>query len=199
MSKIYRPNAESTCRTKRCGAGAFDSARSMRIGYVNDRVQAAISGLSMKSLFGSTDGNTICFGPLIGMGRSWMSWSRNGGTRPPRSGSSVGFSSNSAERLGGLSPINSEATLPPHREVMPNTIHDTSQYANNRAELSHEPTRQRERTMRGFKSMGQAQRFLAVHGTMRNLLAIPRHLMRAKHYRLFRTEAFHMYQQVKCA
>ena len=35
---------------------------------------------------------------------------------------------------------------PAHREVMPNTIHDTSQYANNRAELSHEPTRQRERT-----------------------------------------------------
>ena len=30
-------------------------------------------------------------------------------------------------------------------EVMPNTIHDTSQYANNRAELSHEPTRQPDR------------------------------------------------------
>ena len=86
-----------------------------------------------------------------------------------------------------------------HREVMPNTIHDRSQYANNRAELSHEPTRQRERTMRGFKSMGQAQRFLAVHGTMKNLFAIPRHLMGAKHYRLFRTEAFDMYQQVTCA
>ena len=52
------------------------------------------------------------FRPLIGMGRSWMSWSGNGGTRPPRSGSSVGFSSDSAERLGALSPANSEATLP---------------------------------------------------------------------------------------
>ena len=86
-----------------------------------------------------------------------------------------------------------------HREVMPNTLHDASQYANNRAEPSHEPTRQRERTMRGFKSMGQPQRFLAVHDTMKNLFAIPRHLMRAKHYRLFRTEAFDMYQQVTCA
>ena len=83
-----------------------------------------------------------------------------------------------------------------HREVMPNTIHDASQYANNRAELSHEPTRQRARTIRGFKSTGQAQRFLAVHGTMKNLFAIPRHLMRARHYRLFRTEALDMYQQV---
>jgi transposase-like protein len=28
-----------------------------------------------------------------------------------------------------------------HRELTPETIHDTSQYANNRAELSHQPTR----------------------------------------------------------
>jgi hypothetical protein len=32
-----------------------------------------------------------------------------------------------------------------HRELIPDTIHDTSQYANNRAELSHQPTRVRER------------------------------------------------------
>ena len=45
MLRIYWPNVESRCRTKRSAAGAFDSARSMRIGYINDRVQAAISGL----------------------------------------------------------------------------------------------------------------------------------------------------------
>jgi putative transposase len=38
-----------------------------------------------------------------------------------------------------------------HRELIPETIHDTSQYANNRAELSHEPTRVIERGMRKFK------------------------------------------------
>ncbi|MDH3390053.1 MAG: IS6 family transposase [Gammaproteobacteria bacterium] len=37
-----------------------------------------------------------------------------------------------------------------HRELIPDTIHDTSQYANNRAELSHQPTRVRERGMRRF-------------------------------------------------
>ena len=47
-----------------------------------------------------------------------------------------------------------------HRELIPESIHDTSQYANNRAELSHQPTRVRERGMRKFKSMRQAQRFL---------------------------------------
>jgi len=40
-----------------------------------------------------------------------------------------------------------------HRELIPDTIHDTSQYTNNRAELSHHPTRVRERGMRRFKSM----------------------------------------------
>lgn len=46
-----------------------------------------------------------------------------------------------------------------HRELVPDVIHDTSQYANNRAELSHQPTRVRERGMRRFKSTQQAQRF----------------------------------------
>ena len=35
-----------------------------------------------------------------------------------------------------------------HRTLIPSVAHDTSQYANNRAEVSHEPTRQRERGMR---------------------------------------------------
>jgi putative transposase len=53
-----------------------------------------------------------------------------------------------------------------HRELIPDTIHDTSQYANNRAELSHQPTRVRERGMRKFKSIVQAQRFLGVHSAV---------------------------------
>jgi putative transposase len=50
-----------------------------------------------------------------------------------------------------------------------------------------------------LKRQGQAQRFLAVHGAMRNLFAIPRHLMRAKNYRLFRAGAFDLFEQVTCA
>ena len=49
-----------------------------------------------------------------------------------------------------------------HRELVPDTIHDTSQYANNCAELSHQQTRVRERGMRRFKSMEQAQQFLGI-------------------------------------
>jgi putative transposase len=46
-----------------------------------------------------------------------------------------------------------------HRELIPESVHVTDRYANNRAEQSHEPTRVRERGMRRFKSTGQAQRF----------------------------------------
>jgi len=77
-----------------------------------------------------------------------------------------------------------------HRELIPDTIHDTSQYANNRAELSHQPTRVRERVMRRFKSMQQAQRFLTVHAAVYNLFNLGRHLVSAKNYRFFRLRAF---------
>ncbi len=77
-----------------------------------------------------------------------------------------------------------------HRDLIPDTIHDTSQYANNRAELSHQPTRVRERVMRRFKSMRQAQRFLCVHAAVYNLFNLGRHLVSAKNYRFFRLRAF---------
>lgn len=77
-----------------------------------------------------------------------------------------------------------------HRDLIPDTIHDTSQYANNRAELSHQPTRVRERGMRRFKSMHQAQRFLSTHAAVYNLFNLGRHLVSAKHYRVLRQRAF---------
>jgi len=77
-----------------------------------------------------------------------------------------------------------------HRELIPDAIHDTAQYANNKAELSHQPTRVRERTMRRFKSMQQAQRFLTVHAAVCNLFNLGRHLVSAKNYRFFRARAF---------
>jgi putative transposase len=76
------------------------------------------------------------------------------------------------------------------RKIVPDTIHDTSQYANNRAELSHQPTRVRERGMRRFKSVQQAQRFLHVHAAAYNLFNLGRHLISAEHHRLFRMRAF---------
>jgi putative transposase len=77
-----------------------------------------------------------------------------------------------------------------HREVIPEAIHVTDQYANNRAEQSHESTRVRERGMRKFKSVGQAQKFLSVHAAVNNLFNLGRHLIRAQYYRDLRISAF---------
>ena len=77
-----------------------------------------------------------------------------------------------------------------HRELMPETIHSSQQYENNRAEQSHEVTRVSERGMRRFKSVGQAQRFLGPHAAVSNLFNLGRHLVRAQHYRDLRISAF---------
>ncbi len=76
-----------------------------------------------------------------------------------------------------------------HRELMPDVVHDTTQYANNRAELSHQPTRVRERGMRRFKSAYQAQSFLSTHATIYNLFNLGRHLISANHYQFFRARS----------
>ncbi len=86
----------------------------------------------------------------------------------------------------------------PHRTVMPSVRHDTRQYANNRAEVSHQPTRQRERQMRRFKSPGQAQRFLSVHGAIHNLFRVGRHLLRSTHHRVLRDRSFLVWRQETC-
>jgi putative transposase len=77
-----------------------------------------------------------------------------------------------------------------HREVIPEAIHVTDQYANNRAEQSREVTRVRERGMRRFKSTSQAQRFLRAHAAVYNLFNLGRHLISANHYRNLRISAY---------
>jgi len=85
------------------------------------------------------------------------------------------------------------------RELMPSVFHCQDKRANNRAEVSHQPTRQQERQMRRFESPGYAQRFLSVHSAINNLLRLGRHLMRALHYRLFRDRAFATWREATCA
>ena len=85
------------------------------------------------------------------------------------------------------------------RTVMPSVLHCTDQYANNRAEVSHQPTRQRERQMRRFKSAAQLQRVASVHGIVQNLFRVGRHLLRSAHHRLLRTRAFVEWDAVTCA
>jgi putative transposase len=82
---------------------------------------------------------------------------------------------------------------------MPSVEHVTARYANNRSEVSHQPTRQRERQMRKFKSAAQAQRFLSVHGVVRNLFNLGRHRLRAADYLMLRGRAFAVWSEVAAA
>src|SRR6266545_492089 len=76
------------------------------------------------------------------------------------------------------------------KEILPGVEHRQHKRLNNRAENSHQPTRQRERTMRGFKSGAHAQRFLAAHGPIREHFCPRRHRLPAKQYRAVMQERF---------
>ncbi|MBL4704010.1 MAG: IS6 family transposase, partial [Flavobacteriales bacterium] len=85
------------------------------------------------------------------------------------------------------------------RDLGSKTPHITEQYKNNIAEVSHQKTRQQQRQMRQFKSIAQAQRFLANHGVINNHFRQQRRLLKARHYREIRDRAFEQWSQVTCA
>jgi putative transposase len=85
------------------------------------------------------------------------------------------------------------------RTILGEVAHNTQRYANNRAEVSHQSTRQRERYMRRFKSAGQAQRFLSLHAVVQNLFRVGRHLLSATNHRLLRSRSFATWQNVTAA
>jgi putative transposase len=60
-------------------------------------------------------------------------------------------------------------------EVLPAVEHRRDKGLNNRAENSHQPTRERERRMRGFKSSVHAQQFLSVFGVIASFFHPGRH------------------------
>ncbi|MFJ8856483.1 IS6 family transposase [Streptomyces sp. NPDC102437] len=86
-----------------------------------------------------------------------------------------------------------------HREVMPWVEHRSHKGLNNRAENSHQPTRQRERAMKGFRSVGGAQQFLAAFSGISPHFRPRRHLMTATEYRAEMTTRFAIWDQITSA
>src|SRR5262245_52279218 len=82
------------------------------------------------------------------------------------------------------------------RELLPGVEHRQHRYLNNRAENSHQPTRQRERRMQGFKSPGHAQRFLAAYGLIAQHFRPRRHRLPAPAYRQVTAQRFQMWHEV---
>ncbi len=81
-------------------------------------------------------------------------------------------------------------------QIKPGVEHRQHKGLNNRAELSHQLTRQRERQMRRFKSPRQAQRFLSAHGPINNTFRRQRNRLTAEQYRHVRTQEFSTWNEI---
>jgi putative transposase len=82
------------------------------------------------------------------------------------------------------------------REILSGVEHRQHRYLNNRAENSHQPTRQRERRMQGFKSPGHAQRFLAAYGLIAQHFRPRRHRLSALEYCREMAQRFQSWHEV---
>jgi len=81
-------------------------------------------------------------------------------------------------------------------EILPGVEHRQHRYLNNRAENSHQPTRQRERRMQRFKSPGHAQRFLSAYGPIMQHFRPRRHRFSAPAYRQELRKRFQTWQEL---
>jgi len=75
------------------------------------------------------------------------------------------------------------------RELGLDDRHVTGGRSNNRAEVSHQPTRRRERQQIRFKSPGSAQRFLSSHAAISNHFNVERHLISRRTLKTLRAKA----------
>jgi putative transposase len=82
------------------------------------------------------------------------------------------------------------------QDMLPSVEHRQHRYLNNRAENSHQPTRQRERRLQGFKSPGHAQRFLAAYGPMAQHFRPRRHRLSAPEYRQEMRKRFDTWREI---
>jgi len=82
------------------------------------------------------------------------------------------------------------------REILPSVEHRPRRYLNNRAENSHQPTRQREWYMQRFKSPGHAQQFLSAYGPIVQHFRPRRHRLYAPTYRSEMQQRFQSWREI---
>lgn len=83
-----------------------------------------------------------------------------------------------------------------HRELLTSVEHRRSKYLKNRAENSHQPTRQRERAMKRFTSPGHAQRFLSAFSGISPHFRPRRHRLTTPEWRTEIADRFAVWQEV---
>ncbi|MFE7332372.1 IS6 family transposase [Streptomyces sp. NPDC057565] len=83
-----------------------------------------------------------------------------------------------------------------HRTLMRSVEHRSHKGLNNRAENSHQPTRQREHAMKGFRHVGRAQRFLSSFSQISPHFRPRRHLLTSTDYRTEMQHRFTTWNQI---
>jgi transposase-like protein len=84
-------------------------------------------------------------------------------------------------------------------EIGPSARHEQGLRKNNRAEVSHQPIRRRERKMPRFNSAGSALRFLSAHSVTYNTFNVQRHLISRQTLRRVREEAMAQWRAATAA
>ncbi|MDP9478484.1 MAG: IS6 family transposase [Actinomycetota bacterium] len=82
------------------------------------------------------------------------------------------------------------------KDSLRNVEHRQHKGLNNRAENSHQPTRERARRLRRFKSAAHAQRFLSVYGPICCHFGPGRHLLSAQDYRQQMSQRFESWREL---
>ena len=83
--------------------------------------------------------------------------------------------------------------IKPIKALAPNADHRAHKGLNNAIEVSHRPTRKREKIFGRFKSHRQAQRFLAAHDQINLIFRPRRYQLTATSYRHARNDAFRLW------
>jgi putative transposase len=82
------------------------------------------------------------------------------------------------------------------KEILSSVEHRQHKGLNNRAENLHQPTRERERRRRGFKSAGHAQRFLSAYELIASHFRPRRHRLEAQDYLYEMKERFQIWREL---
>ena len=199
MLRICWPNEASSCRTKPVGSGAGNSAPTTlgslkrqqgRLGdtWFLDEVFVTING-ERQSLWRAVDQDGDLIDILVHPRRD---------ARAARRFFRRLLNRQRQEPVRLVTDtLGSDRVAP--RDVLPVVTHDTTRYANNRAEVSHQPTRQRERQLRGVTSSAHAQCFLHGHGIIQHLCRVGRRRLRSVQHRMVRARAFTVWTAVTAA
>lgn len=83
--------------------------------------------------------------------------------------------------------------IKPIKTLAKNADHRAHKGLNNAIEVSHRPTRKREKIMGRFKSHRQAQRFLSAHDQINLIFRPRRYQLNAASYRHARSDAFSLW------